>query len=136
MNKQEVLDFLKTNPVSHTATIEDSAPRVRALRIYRADEDGIVLQVWKDKDVGRQLARNPEVELCFNNYSEGIQVRVRGRVEPVDDAAAKEQVLSDRPSLQQFADQGHEIALYRLRKGLAHVWTKEQNFTPKSFIEL
>ena len=47
-------------------------------------EDGIVLQVWKDKDVGIQLAQNPEVEMCFNNYSEGIQIRVRGRVELVE----------------------------------------------------
>ena len=34
MNKQEVLEFLKNNPVSHVATIEDGVPRVRALRTF------------------------------------------------------------------------------------------------------
>ncbi|MFC1871356.1 pyridoxamine 5'-phosphate oxidase family protein [Chloroflexota bacterium] len=136
MNRQEVLDFCKNNNVCHLATVEEGAPRVRALRVFKIDDDGIVLQVWKSKDVGKQLARNPEVELCFNNYGEGIQLRVRGRVELVEDAAENKQVMIDHPNLQKFVDQGHEIVLYRLKKGLAHIWTMKQNFAPKAFIEL
>ena len=136
MDKREVLEFLQANLPCHVATVDEGLPRVRAIRAYRIDEDGIVLQVWKDKDIGRQLAQNPDVELCFNNYSDGVQLRVRGRVELVDDATLLEQVLIDRPNLRKFVDQGHEIVLYRLRNGLAHIWTMQRNFEPKTFIEL
>ena len=136
MNKEEVLEFLKTNPVCHLATVEEGAPRVRALRVFKVDEDGILIQTWKSKDLGKQLDRNPEVELCFNNYKDGIQIRVRGNVNVIEDAAMKARVLIDRPNLKKFADGGHEVALYRLKKGLAHIWTMQKNFEPKAFVEL
>ena len=136
MNKAEVLAFLNANPTCHLATVEGNAPRVRAMGIYKANENGILIQTWKSKDVSKQLSKNPNIELCFNNYQAGIQVRVRGVVEPVEDAAMKKQVLVDRPFLKRFAEMGQEIALYRLKKGLAHVWTIQANFEPKTYIEL
>jgi hypothetical protein len=57
-------------------------------------------------------------------------------VEAVEDAAAKKQTLVDRPFLKRFVEMGQEIALYRLKKGLAHVWTMQANFEPKTYIEL
>ena len=135
MDKKEVLEFIKANPTCHLATIEGDAARVRALRIYKVDEDGIVIQTWKDKDVGKQLDQNPKVELCFNNYDAGIQVRVRGELKPIEDAAAIEQVLVERPNLKQFVEAGHELVLYCLKKGLSHTWTMPKNFDPKDYTE-
>ncbi|MFC1908701.1 pyridoxamine 5'-phosphate oxidase family protein [Chloroflexota bacterium] len=136
MNKKEVFDFLNANPVSHLATIEGSAPRVRALGILKADEDGILFQTWKSKDLGSQLNQNSEVELCFNNYEKRMQIRVRGRVELNKSAAAREKVLAERPQFQKHLDGGQEFAIYNLRNGLAHIWTFEKNFEPKTFISL
>lgn len=137
MNKQEVLEFITKNRTSHLATIEDGAPRVRAIGITRADEDGILFQTWKNKDLGKQLEKNSEVEFCFNNYEERIQVRVRGNVVPVDDAAIiKEEFLARRPIFQKWLDEGQEPVMYRLKNGLAHIWTSEKNFEPKEFIHL
>lgn len=136
MDKKEVLEFLRTNPNCFLATVDGGAPRVRAVKVYRVDEGGILIQTWKSKDVGKQLDQNPEVELCFNNYAEGIQIRVGGKVSSVEDNALKEQVLIDRPNLKKFAESGHEIALFCLEKGLAHIWTVQKNFDPKTFIEL
>jgi pyridoxamine 5'-phosphate oxidase len=136
MDKKEVLEFIKANPICHLATVEDGAPRVRALAIYRIDEDGILIQTWRDKDLGKQLDQNPQVELCFNDYDAQVQVRVRGEVEPFEDAAVKEQVGVFRPNLKRFIESGHQLALYRLKTGLAHMWTMQKNFDPKAFIEL
>lgn len=139
MNKKEVLEFLNANKVCHLATVEEGAPRVRAVAILKADEDGILFQTWKGKDLGKQLDRNPEVELCFNNDDENTQIRqlrVRGMVEPVEDAAAKEQVLVIRPHFRKSIEDGHEMVIYRLKKGLAHIWTPQKNFEPKAFIDL
>jgi pyridoxamine 5'-phosphate oxidase len=136
MDKKEVLELLKATRRCHLATVDEGMPRVRAMQIFQIDESGILIQTWKDKDVGKQLSRNPEVELCFNNFGEGIQIRVRGRVELVDDNALKEQKLQERPNFQEYIDAGHEMVFYRLRNGLAHIWTIEKNFEQKAFIEL
>ncbi|MCL6478269.1 MAG: pyridoxamine 5'-phosphate oxidase family protein [Peptococcaceae bacterium] len=136
MNKNELIAFIKANPLCHLATIEDGAPRVRAIMLYKAGEDGILIQTFKSKDLCKQLSRHPEIELCFNNHEAGIQVRVRGAVEPVEDAAAKKQCLEERPFLKPFADKGQEVALFRLKEGLAHIWTMNTNFDPKTYIKI
>lgn len=135
MNRKDLLEFFNANRSCHLATLEEGAPRVRCLDIYKADDEGILIQTWKSKDLSKQLGRNPEVEFCFNNYEDGIQIRVRGKMEPVEDAATKEQVLVDRPYLQKFVDGGQALALYRLKKGLAHSWTLQKNFEPKDYTE-
>jgi uncharacterized pyridoxamine 5'-phosphate oxidase family protein len=136
VDKQEILEFLNANRSSHLATVEEGAPRVRAIGIIKADEDGILFQTWRSKDVGKQLEQNPDVEFCFNNYEERLQVRVRGKVEPVKDTAMKEKILEQRPQFQKLVDEGQELVLYRLKNGLAHVWTFDKNFEPKTFISL
>ena len=76
MDKGEILAFMTANPTCYLATVEGNRPHVRAMIIYRADESGIIFQSWTAKDVFKQLCDNPAVELCFNNYKEGIQIRV------------------------------------------------------------
>ena len=86
MNKDEILDFLNSNPVFHLATIEGDKPRVRGMLMYRADENGIVFHTGKMRDLHKQLTENPNVEMSFNNGSDKdlIQVRISGTVELVD----------------------------------------------------
>jgi pyridoxamine 5'-phosphate oxidase len=136
MNKKEVLDFLNANRTSHLATVEAGAPRVRAIGILKADEDGVLFMTWKSKDLSKQLDQNSDVEFCFNNYEERVQVRVRGKVVPVEDTALKKKVLEERPRFQKLVDEGQELALYSLKNGLAHVWTFQKNFEPKTFVNL
>jgi uncharacterized pyridoxamine 5'-phosphate oxidase family protein len=136
MNKEEVLDFLNANRTSHLATVEEGVPRVRAVGILKADEDGILFMTWKSKDLSKQLEQNSDVEFCFNNYEERVQVRVRGKVVPVIDAALKKKVLEERPNFTKLVDEGQELVLYSLKNGLAHMWTFQSNFEPKTFISL
>jgi len=136
MNKKEVLEFLNANRTSHLATVEEGAPRVRAIGILKADDDGILFQTWKSKELSKQLDQNPDVEFCFNNYEERVQIRVRGKVVPVEDPAVKGKVLEERPRFRKLIEDGQGMAIYSLKNGLAHIWTFRKNFEPKTFINL
>jgi pyridoxamine 5'-phosphate oxidase len=137
MNKAEILAFLNANPDCFFATVEGNKPRVRAIGIVKADEDGIIFEVGAFKDVYKQLSANPNVELCFFNAKDGVQVRVSGAVEPVDDRKLKDEIIAKRPFLKQrVAEDGYEVmGVFRL-KGLAYVWTFETGLAPKTYVQL
>ena len=140
MNKNEVFEFLDTNPVFHLATIEGNKPRVRGLLLYKADENGIIFHTGKMKDLHKQLTKNPQVEMCFNNgnFENLIQIRVSGSVELIEDLKLKKEIVQKREFLKPWIDQmGYEfLAVYKLKKGVATVWTMKTNFAPKEFIEI
>ena len=137
MNKEEILEFIRGVRIAYVATMEENRPHVRALSIYKADESGILLQVWKIKDIHKQLQKNPEIELCFADPQKSVQVRVSGRAELVEDPSLIEQVIEDRPFMKPIvAARGLDVvALYRI-KGKATVWTFQVNFEPKTYVEL
>src|SRR4030065_1697266 len=101
MNKNEVFEFLDTNPVFHLATIEGNKPRVRGLLLYKADENGIIFHTGKMKDLHKQLTKNPHVEMCFNNgnFENLIQIRVSGTVELIEDLELKKEIVQKREFL-------------------------------------
>jgi len=103
VDKKEILAFITKNPIAYVATIEGNKPHVRALGTFRADENGIIFAVQSPKDVYKQLIKNPETELCY--YADGVQVRVSGRMEPVNDMALKKEILEKRPFYKPGIDQ-------------------------------
>lgn len=140
MTKKEILDFLTANPMFHLATVEGNKPRVRGMLLYRADENGIVFNTGKMKDLHKQLTANPNVELCFgnNSFENLTQVRISGTVELVEDLELKKEIVEKRDFLKPWVEQaGYEpLAVYRMKKGVATVWTLATNFAPKEFMEL
>ena len=94
------------------------------------------IQTAKNKDLYKQLCKNPQAELCFNNFKDGVQLRVRGIFQPVEDTELLKQVLEDRPFLKTLIPKGYEVALFRLTDAIAHVWTMKTNLEPKTYIEL
>jgi len=137
MNKAEILAFLNANPDCFFATVEGNKPRVRAIGMVKADEDGIIIETGTFKDVYKQLSANPNVELCFFNAEQGMQVRVSGAVEPLDDRKLKDEIIGMRPFLKQrVAEGGYEaMGVFRL-KGSAYVWTFETSSEPKKYVQL
>ena len=137
MTKAEILNLIKSNRTCFMATVEDNKPHVRGIGIYDVDENGIIIQTWKTKDIHKQIVKNPEVELCFNDFKAGIQVRVSGKVEIIEDLALKQKVVADRTFMKPIVEsKGYDVvAIYRL-KGKATVWTRDKNFEPKEYIEL
>ena len=138
MTKDEILEFIRKNPVFALATVEDNDPHVRMMLMYRADENGIIFVTGENKDVNKQLINEPDVEMCFFNANERRQVRVSGSVEEIEDLELKKQVVMDWPFLKEWVDkEGFDVlVIYCLKNGKAAVWTMELNFKPKKFIQL
>ena len=136
MNKSDILTFINSNRSCYLATVEGNKPHVRAMGIHQADEDGIIIQACILKDVHKQLCDNQNIELCF--LKEGVQIRINGTVEFVDDTKFRDEVIAKRPRLNEIIEKhGNEvITLYRLRHGLATVWTHETDLDPKTYVEL
>ena len=144
MNKKEILDIISANPAFHLATVEGEQPRCRGMFLFRADEKGIIFHSGAMKMVHHQISNNPKVELCFNDSKNGVQVRVSGALEIVEDKALKDEIC-DHPSrkflkpwresgpLENFYD---TFKVYRLTGGKAVCWTMETNFAPKEEIVL
>lgn len=140
MNKKEIMEFINANPIFHLATVDGDKPRVRGMLLYRADENGIVFNTGKIKDLYHQLSENSNVEMCFTNgiFENLIQVRVSGKVEPVEDLMLKKEIVKKREFLKPWVDKvGYDmLAVYVMKKGQATVWTMATNTEPKHFIEL
>lgn len=140
MNKSEILEFLNTNQVFHLATVEGNKPHVRGLLLYKADENGVIFHTGRMKDLHKQLTQNPQVEMCFNNgnFENLIQIRVGGTVELIEDLELKKEIVQKREFLKPWVDKmGYEfLAVYRIKNGIATVWSMGTNFAPKEFVEL
>ena len=137
MNKAEIIAFMNANRDCFLATVEGNKPHVRAMGMVKADENGIIIETGTFKDVYKQMLANPNVELCFYNAKQGIQVRVSGAVEAVDDRELKDEIIAQRPFLKQrVAEGGYEaMGVFRL-KGLAYVWTFATSSEPKTYVQL
>jgi len=138
MTKDEIFEFIKSNPVFALATAEDNVPHVRNMMLYRADENGIIFTTGENKDVHRQLTTNPRVEMCFYSSKEEHQVRIGGTVEVLDDLELKKQVVEDYPFLKEWVDrEGYDVLIvYCLKSGRAISWTMKTNLKPKEYIQL
>jgi pyridoxine/pyridoxamine 5'-phosphate oxidase len=116
------------------------------MMLYKADDTGIVFHTGCDKDVCKQIIKNPNVEMCFYDQAAGVQVRVRGALEKADDDTLKDEIINhpSRAFLKHVrAAQGvseeafrNTIAVFRLKNGTANVWTFETNMAPKENIAL
>jgi len=121
LDKKEILEFITRNPVACMATSEDNKPHVRAMGTYSADENGIIFSMQGGKDVYRQLANNPAVELCY--YAEGVQVRVNGTFTAVDSMKLKQEMMVKRPFLQPQVEKNgwNYLKVFVLKNGKATV---------------
>ncbi len=138
MTFQDCIDFASKNRMAWFATAEGAQPRVRALGLWFADQNGFHFQVGGMKDVYKQLRNNPQVEFAFYepNDTTGKMLRVSGTIEFLNDPELKRKVLIDRPFLRKFGltEDSPDLIIFRLAKGEAHFWTMETNLKPKEII--
>jgi pyridoxamine 5'-phosphate oxidase len=138
MTKTEILAAISAAGVAYMATTEGNQPHVRGMGLFKADETGIYFQAWKVKDIHNQIVKNPNVELCFST-KDGKQIRVTGKFEILEDLALKKEVEVKRPFMTPIMKEkgGYDVvAIYRMKKGKALVWTMADNFAPKTYVEL
>ena len=91
-----------------------------------------------------QIVKNPKVELCFNDFRSGVQVRVSGVLEAVEGKEIKDEILNSpsRGFLRKLVEDGSmsdfykELAVFNLKDGKAITWTMKENFNDKKIIKL
>ena len=96
------------------------------------------------KDLYRQIIENPSVEICFNDFKKGIQVRVTGSLDIIEDKKLKDEILNSpsRGFLRKWVENGdmndyyNDLAVFNLKNGKAVTWSMEENFSEKKIIEL
>jgi uncharacterized pyridoxamine 5'-phosphate oxidase family protein len=140
MTKEEIYAIIQANPVFHLATLDGDQPRVRALLVYSAGGGSIVFHTGKMRDLHRQLQAHPKTELCFHDFTNGVQVRVSGVAELEEDLDLKKEIVAHptREFLRPFiAANGYEpLAVYRIKYLTATTWTMARNLEPRQAIPL
>jgi pyridoxamine 5'-phosphate oxidase len=128
MNLQDCIQFATENPICFLATIDGDQPRVRALAMWFADENGFYFSTLSPKQLYKQLKTNSKVEVCFYNHPsdlmEAKQMRVTGKVEFVDDRELEQKAASEGTWLEELTGKplGHLWENFRIRSGEACFW--------------
>ena len=94
---EKVYKFLKDAVTYYLATTEDNQPRVRPFGTAHIYEGKLYIQTGKSKDVSKQLALNPKVEICA--FKDGTWLRVAGELVEDDRSDAKKSMLDAYPEL-------------------------------------
>ncbi|MGN0136079.1 pyridoxamine 5'-phosphate oxidase family protein [Anaerotignum sp.] len=98
---QEVYEFLKKCSTYYLATVEENGqPRVRPFGTIDLFENKLYIQTGKSKEVSKQIAANPKVELCAFDGKKWL--RVAGTLVRDERVEAKEHMLDNYPSLKKM----------------------------------
>ncbi|MBQ1449131.1 MAG: pyridoxamine 5'-phosphate oxidase family protein [Coriobacteriales bacterium] len=109
---QKVYEFLKAAEAYFLATVDGDQPRVRPFGTIHVFEDKLYIQTGKVKEVSKQIAANPKVEICA--MRDGEWIRVAGTLVEDDRVEARQSMLDAYPSLQAMysADDGNTQVFY------------------------
>ena len=94
----EVYEFLKKCTTYYLATVDGDQPRVRPFGTVDIFENKLYIQTGKSKEVSKQIAKNPKVEICA--FDGGVWLRVSGELMRDDRVEAKKHMLDNYPELQ------------------------------------
>ncbi|MDR2075828.1 MAG: pyridoxamine 5'-phosphate oxidase family protein [Desulfovibrio sp.] len=110
---REVHDFIKGCGHYFLATVEGDQPRVRPFGTVAIFEGRLYLQTGRKKDVSRQMAIQPKIELCAYD-GKGNWVRVQAVAVNDDRREAKQFMLDAYPELKGMysADDDNTQVLY------------------------
>jgi len=97
---QQVYDFLKAAGTYYLATVEGDQPRVRPFGTIEIFEGKLYIQTGKVKDVSKQIAANPKVEICA--FHEGKWIRIAGKLVRDERVEAKAHMLDNYPHLKRM----------------------------------
>ena len=115
---KEVQEFLKKCGVYYLATIEGDKPRVRPFGTAEIFENHLYIQTGKNKDVYKQIEKNPNVEISA--FSDGKWIRVSGSLVLDDRIEAKKDMLDKNPTLRgMYNENDYNTALLYFESGKA-----------------
>ncbi len=109
---EEVYEFLKKCGYYFIATMDGDQPRVRPFGTVLIFEKRLYIQTGKVKNVSKQIAKNPKIEIC--GLTGGKWVRVEAVAVEDDRVEARQKMLDAYPQLKDrySADDGNNEVLY------------------------
>ncbi len=137
MQRDDIIQFIRENPLFFLGTTDGEQARVRGIMMYSIDEIGnIVFTTGKNKAMFKQIKSHPAIELCF--YANGTQIRVVGELIENDNLALKQEIVASRPFMKEWIEAaGYDaMAVLVLTKTQATVWTLETAMMRKRYIPL
>ena len=120
---EKVYDFLKEAGTYYLATTDGDQPRVRPFGTIHIFENKLYIQTGKTKDVAKQIAANPKVELCAMKGDEWI--RLAGTLVLDDNVDAQESMLDEYPNLRATYKTGENgnTAVYYFKDAIATIYS-------------
>jgi len=119
---QTVHDFLKKVGTYYLATIDGDQPRVRPFGTINMLEGKLYIQTGKKKDVAKQIAANPKVELSA--FDGETWIRVAATLVEDNRAEAQENMLEAYPSIPgMYAVNDGNNVVYYLKDAIATFYT-------------
>jgi uncharacterized pyridoxamine 5'-phosphate oxidase family protein len=117
---QEVHDYLKKAGTYYLATVEGDQPRVRPFGTIDLFDGKLYIQTGKSKDVAKQIAANPKIEICA--FDKGSWIRVQANAVEDPRREAKVHMLEAYPALKDrySADDDNTLVL-ALNDGVATI---------------
>ena len=109
---EQIYNFIKECGTYYLATVEGDQPRVRPFGTIDLFEGKLYIQTGKVKDVSKQMAANPKIEIC--GFKDGKWIRVEATAVNDDRIEAKEHMLDAYPNLKDRykADDDNTQVLY------------------------
>lgn len=99
-------DFLKANPIFHIATVDEGKARVRPFGFVMKRNNLLYFCTNTTKDVYRQLAASPDIEISDIGSDRTSWLRIRGRIAFDDSREAKAQAFDVAPNLLRIYPKG------------------------------
>lgn len=100
---KSVFDFLKKAEIYYLATMDGDQPRVRPFGTINEFEGKLYIQTGKVKPTSRQLAINPNAEICA--FYQGAWLRVACELVEDERLEAKKSMLDAYPNLRGMYDE-------------------------------
>ncbi|MDR1470034.1 MAG: pyridoxamine 5'-phosphate oxidase family protein [Spirochaetaceae bacterium] len=109
---QKVYAFLKKSETYYLATIDGNKPRVRPFGTVLIFENRLYFQTGKVKNVSKQLAANPHIEISA--MADGKWIRIEAVAVEDDRREPREAMLDAYPTLKAMykADDGNTQVFY------------------------
>jgi len=105
------LEFIKTNPVFHIATVDGVKARVRPFGFIMKRNDTLYFCTNKTKDVYKQLKQNPDIEISDMGVN-STWLRIRGRIAFDETREAKVKAFEHMPDLLKIYPKGADDELF------------------------
>lgn len=109
---EKVYKFLDEAKTYFLATVEGDQPRVRPFGTILLSDGKLYIQTGKIKEVSKQVAANPKVEICA--FKDGKWLRVSGELVNDENRDIKVAMLEKMPELKGMynVDDGNMQMLY------------------------